>query len=372
MALRMNPSKLRLTAGLIGAVLALDLIVASVGDHPVSGSRAEGGRAVAAPRSQTDRHGAPPARLPGSRRVPRGTPLAGGEPAAPAILERSAPARPSSWIASAFPAQSRAVRSTARGGNAWALIIGINEYRSPTRDNVGSYQDATALRSYLRGLGWRSDHIVLIGNAAATRQHVVDGLRWLASKADARSTVVFHFSGHEMPYHGDVDGDGEALDVALWLSDNKLLIDHDLGRLLDPVRAAKMWLNFAVCRAGGFNDPGTAKAGRLITYSSPVGELSYEDPSVSHSVFGYYSIVEGMKSRQADANGDAVTTVQEAFAYARPRVIDRTGQRQHPAMVDGYGDSFSLVPPAPPDPTPAEPSGEETPCTLPLGCARIE
>jgi hypothetical protein len=249
------------------------------------------------------------------------------------------------------------------------LIIGINDYAGSTRDNIGSYQDATSLRSYLLGLGWRSDHILLLGNRQATRSRIVQGLQWLASKSDSGSTAVFHYSGHERPYSNDVDGDGEARDVALWAADNKLLVDGDLGRLLDDVRASKMWLNFAVCRAGGFNDAGTIKPGRIVTYSSPETELSYEDPEVSHSVFGYFSIVEGMRSRQADTNGDGVTTVQEAFAYARPRVIERTGDRQHPKLSDSYGSSFSLVAPGAASPgSGSQPSTSPSPCALVIGC----
>ncbi|MFN2641531.1 MAG: caspase domain-containing protein [Actinomycetota bacterium] len=360
----------RRTAALIAAVLLLDLVAASVHHSAPAGNQAAVSIPVLPRRADPDRHVAPakrPAAPPHAA-----APIAIGEPSGHASLVRSATATKTSWVASAYPAQSRAGRSALRGGNSWALIIGINDYAGSTRDNVGSYQDATSLRSYLTALGWRNDHIMLIGNRSATRRHVIDGLRWLASKTDAASTVVFHYSGHEMPFHNDPDGDGESLDVALWLADNNLLLDHDLGRLLSPIHAQKMWLNFAVCRAGGFNDPGTAKSGRLITYSSPVGELSYEDPSVSHSVFGYYSIVEGMKSGHADANGNGVATVQEAFSYARPRVVDRTSSKQHPTMNDQYGSSFSLVPPAPPAPKQADPAPQPSSCTLPLGCRHVE
>lgn len=224
----------------------------------------------------------------------------------------------------------------------WALIIGINDYAGGTRDTIGSYQDAEALRDHLLGLGWMPDHVLLVGNRSASRAGVLEALAWLASKTDARSTVVFHYSGHEKPYRYDADNDGEARDVALWLADNRLISDGKLGAAMGKVRAARMWINLAVCRAGGFDDPGMSAPGRVITYSSPESELSYEDPDVGHSVFGYYSIVEGMSGGAADRNIDFHVSVEEAFVYARPLVAERTSGLQHPVLVDRLAGDFDL------------------------------
>jgi len=299
--------------------------------------------------------------------APKGGPIA-IEPAGPVSVQRGSSAPYwQQYMESAHPAQWHAARNSTLGGNSWALLVGINDYAPPTRDNVGSYQDATSLQQYLQHLGWHADHILLIGNTDATRSHVIAGLDWLASKTDSSSLVVFHYSGHEKPFN--FDSNGVPSHIALWLSDNATLLDTDLGNLLNPVRGSRMWLDFAVCRAGGFDDPGTIKAGRLLTYSSPKTELSYEDPDVSHSVFGYYSIVQGMQSADADSNGDGVVTVQEAFSYAQPRVESRTNNQQHPLMVDDYGSGFSLVPPAPPPPPPPPP--QPTPQQTQSSCALI-
>ncbi len=373
----MDPTNLRLGAALIVG----SLFFAALGWQP---PHTEGPASVplrdapAAAAAETAEDLAPRLAKSAPKPAPaRSTTLAIGEPEGRPTLERVAPRSgpPADAFRSLFPAQASAARTGARGGNHWALIIGINNYAGATRDNIGSRQDAVALRSYLLGLGWREDHIVLLTDLTATRSRVIDGIQWLASKTDDESVALFHYSGHEKPFSTDVDGDGEARDVALWLADNRLLIDGDLGKLLRGVRASQMWLNFAVCRAGGFSDPGTLGAGRLVTYSSPESELSYEDPEVGHSVFGYYSIVEGLRSGYADANGDGLTTVQEAFEYARPRVEERTAGRQHPQMRDEVGSGFSLVAPAPPPPPPEpepsptpSPSPTPTPCNLPVGC----
>ena len=268
-----------------------------------------------------------------------------------------------------FRAQYRAtVDPYVPATNYWALLIGINEYSGRTRDNIGSYQDARELRRHLLSLGWRSDHILLLGNRHATASNIIQSIRWLASKTDSSSVVVFNYSGHEMPTRSTADGDRESRDIAIQASDNRLVLDGVLGREMGRVAAEKMWINLAVCRAGGFDDPGMVRPGRVITYSSPESELSYEDPSVHHSVFGWYEIMDGMVQKQADANGNGDVTVEEAFRYARPYVINRTSSKQHPFIVDNLSGSMSLRPPKPvaqPAPAPAPSSGgDDDGCVL--------
>lgn len=258
-------------------------------------------------------------------------------------------------FADLYPSQSKAKRvSGVPATNYWALLIGINAYSGSTRDNIGSYQDARDLRKYLLSLGWKSDHIVLLTNTNATASMILQSIRWLASKTNGSSVAVFNYAGHEKPVRSSADGDNESRDIALWATDNRLILDGTLGKELNRVRAAKMWLNFAVCRAAGFNDPGTSKTGRVITYASKQSELAYEDPAVHHTVFGWYEVNEGMIQKQGDANGDGRVAVEEAYKYARPWAIKRTSGRQHPSIVDKLSGGLYLKPPKPSSPPPAE------------------
>ncbi len=258
-------------------------------------------------------------------------------------------------FADVFPSQAVAsVDPAVPATNYWALLIGINDYAGWTRDNVGSYQDARDLRKHLLHLGWKADHIVLLSNRTATASMILQSIRWLASKTDGTSIVVFNYSGHEEPRHY-----GGTRHIMLHAADNRFIADTQFARELGRVSAAKMWINLAVCRAGGFNDAGLSKTGRVITFSSPERELSYEDPRVHHSVFGWYMIMESMVSRYADANSDGRVSAEEAFRYARSRVTARTSGAQHPFMIDKLSGNFYLTPPkpAPPPPAPAETSG---------------
>ena len=263
-----------------------------------------------------------------------------------------------------FPAQNAAqIEPSITGGNHWALLIGINDYWGGTRDNIGSWQDARDLRRHLLNLGWRGDHIVLLANRQATASMILQSIRWLASKTDGASTVVFNYSGHEEPRNY-----GGSRHILLHAADNRMIPDTDVAAELGRVRDAKMWINLAVCRAGGFNMPGLVKANRVVTFSSPESELSYEDPTVHHSVFGWFEIMEGMVGRMADYNDDGNVTVEEAFRYAKPQVTNRTRGTQHPFIIDKLSGYFSLVPPKP-APAPASQSGSADCGTVICGSA---
>lgn len=252
----------------------------------------------------------------------------------------AAPANP---IAQAFPAQWKAVETSAVGSKHWALLIGISAYSGSTRDTIGGKRDALQLKGHLTSLGWREDHILTLTNANATKSMILGGLEWLRSKSSTGSTVVFAYAGHEMPFRTDADGDSEIRDVALHVYDNRYILDGDLARSLGAVRANAMWMHFATCRAGGFNDAGLMKAGRVATFSSPESELSYEDPDVNLSVFGRYTIGEAMRGELGDYNSDGLVSVEEAFKFGKPRVQQRTSDRQHPLMIDRLDGSLTLL-----------------------------
>ena len=250
----------------------------------------------------------------------------------------------SSWLKASYPAQAAArERSTDPRTKRWALLIGINDYASPTVDNVGSRQDAVELRTVLTNLSWRSDHIILLTDRAATRQHILDALHWLELKTTTASTVVFHYAGHEKYTRTTADGDDEARDVELWAADNRVIIDGTLGHEMGRVRSYRMWIDISTCRAAGFTDTGMIKTGRILTFSSTAGEYSYEAAGWHHSVFGHYLIDLGLHSHAGDTNRDGKISIEEVYAWARPYVVAETGGRQHPVIIDRASGSTYLI-----------------------------
>jgi caspase domain-containing protein len=253
----------------------------------------------------------------------------------------------SSWIKATYPNQVKAREySTVPASKRWALLIGLNDYASPTVDLTGSRQDAEELRTVLLRYGWRSDHIMLIRDRLGTAQHIIDAIRWLSLKTTTASTVVFHYAGHEKYTRTLADGDNETRDVELWAANNRLIIDGTLGREMNRVRALRMWIDISTCRAQGFSDYGMIKSGRILTFSSTVSQYSYDIPSLHHSAFGYYLIHVGLYLKGGDMNRDGKITVEEVFAFSRPYVIAQTGKRQYPVMVDKASGSMLLTIPA--------------------------
>ncbi|TMK52728.1 MAG: caspase family protein [Actinobacteria bacterium] len=261
-----------------------------------------------------------------------------------ATLASTAPARAalSSWIIGKYPLQAAAAQTSAASTHKWALLIGINDYASPTVDNIGARQDAEGLRTTLVNLGWRTDHVILIRDRDATAQHIIDGIRWLSYKTKSNSIVVFHYSGHENHTRTLADGDNETMDVELWAADNHYILDGTLGREMNRVAAYHMWIDISTCRAAGFSDYGMVKAGRILTFSSPQSELSYEDPYSHHSVFTWWEVNLGIYGKRADANHDGKVTVEEAFWWSRPYVSAYTRGLQQPYVIDRVSGSMYL------------------------------
>jgi hypothetical protein len=274
----------------------------------------------------------------------------------------------SSWVNKYYPKQAQATQTSSNPASSyWALLIGINDYAGSTSSNVGSRQDAEALGQYLVKLGWRSDHIFLLRDLNATASHIVDAMRWLASKTTSTSTVVFHYAGHENWSRSSTEDGGK--NVAIWAADNKLIYEKTLGQELGRVRASRMWIDIATCRAAGFDEPGMVKSGRVLTYSSTKAEFSYEDPRLKHSVFGWFMIAQALAGGKADANRDGKVTVEEAFSYSKNRVVSYTSNHQHPVIIDKAGGRMSLAVPKPaPKPASSSSSGSPTPSTAPKTC----
>ncbi len=374
---RITHTRLCLGALVVLAVLAPLPHIAAADDQRVldraprvvADSRASASAHLAPPRetvevgSQVAAGAAPPAGVP----VLVTEPDAGPADAAP--VAATVASRPSAFAERHAP-QLAAVQDPADPATTrWALLIGINEHLGGVSDNIGSRQDAEALRAHLLANGWRDDHILLLTDRAATGAAIRDGLRWLADKTDESSVAVFHYSGHSKKWRGvDRDGDGEVTDEGLWPTDDDFIVDSDLVALLDPVRPSAFWISFASCNAAGFADPGLAQPGRVLTFSSGEPQKSYEHPSWGHSVWGWFLIEQGMRAGLADLDGNGRVGVEEAWTWARPHAIDTTrSQRygsQDAVIVDQLDGELHLgipgaPPPAPtgrPDPRAGEPA----------------
>lgn len=255
---------------------------------------------------------------------------AADDPAAPDPERERRAAR----LAERFPAHAEARQTDTPAGRRWALIVGVNAYQGGVTDTFGSTPDARALADVLDERGWRDDHVLVLTDAEATGEMIRAGIDWLAERADEHSTVVASFSGHLQHREGT---------TALWPTDHDYLWADEVGDRFAEVAADRMWLSFQGCHAQGLRTPRLHRDGRVITYSSKTVQKSYEDPDTGQSVQGHYLFTEGLAAGRGASDTDR-PSVQQAFGWAAPRMLERTAERQTPQIWDGLDEPFRLAP----------------------------
>jgi metacaspase-1 len=78
-----------------------------------------------------------------------------------------------------------------------ALIVGVNQYKLPGSDLQGCVNDATNVRDVLlKYFGFTVKDIRVLVDARATKQAIMERLRWLVKDAKSGDRLLFHFSGH--------------------------------------------------------------------------------------------------------------------------------------------------------------------------------
>ncbi len=205
------------------------------------------------------------------------------------------------------PQEDRVPTAFAAPEDRYALLLGITDYPSPTKDTIGSANDVLFIRQLLLASGWQSQNIRIYTNRQVTGAVTREGLRWLANKSNTPgSFTFFHYSGHVKQAGGR---------EKLWPADRDFVNDTEVAAILGTGRG-RMWVDIAGCEAGGFIET-LPTAHRLVTASSLRTQKSYEYPPWGQSVWSGLVFDLGLSQGQADANRNGVTTVGEALRYGR-------------------------------------------------------
>ncbi|MDX5318517.1 MAG: caspase family protein, partial [Actinomycetes bacterium] len=122
------------------------------------------------------------------------------------------------------------------GRTLWALVVGIDSYPAPVRPLHGCVTDAARIAELLRrraeAAGNRAE-VLLLTDAAVTREAVLAGFREHLAGAGPRDAAVFFYAGHGsqerawLPAHRAVEPDG--LNETLVLADSRVPGGHDLA-----------------------------------------------------------------------------------------------------------------------------------------------
>jgi len=115
-----------------------------------------------------------------------------------------------------------------------AFLVGINKYsnsalRGCVNDVITIFQILTSK------FGFKAEEIKVVSDYEATKENIVNGLKWLTTGVQSGDTIVFHYSGHgsqvmvdDLTSTNEADGRDEILcPVNLNWSDP--LRDHEVG-----------------------------------------------------------------------------------------------------------------------------------------------
>lgn len=148
-----------------------------------------------------------------------------------------------------------------------ALLVGINHYEGSPLS--GCVNDVILMTKVLtEKFGFTTGNMKILTDREATKNKIMDGLRWLTRGLCAGDTVVFHYSGHgsqvsvEDPFNTDEpDGFDEIIcPVDIDFYDNIFIRDHELGmffKYLPP--AIKSLVVLDCCHSGTGLRNGVAK-----------------------------------------------------------------------------------------------------------------
>ena len=79
--------------------------------------------------------------------------------------------------------------------NKFALLIGINRYGGLGNLN-GCINDVSDVKAKLLEMGWNLNNVKVLIEEQATKNEILQGLKWLVSHCNVEDSLWFHFSGH--------------------------------------------------------------------------------------------------------------------------------------------------------------------------------
>lgn len=228
--------------------------------------------------------------------------------------------------------------------NAYAVIIGIEQYRQKMPAADFAVHDAQIVADYLlKVMGYPTGNVVILLNNKASKSDFDKYLgRWLSNNVEKDSSVFIYYSGHGAPnpntgdaYLVPYDGDPTFIDDTGYSLQR---LYEQLGRL--PAREIVVALDSCFSGAGGRSV--LAKGARplvmnlqsafvlpknvtvMAAASSHQISSTYEEKS--HGLFTYF-MLKGIKDGDV-VRQDGSIAVDDLFAFMKPQ-IERIARKQY-------------------------------------------
>lgn len=256
-------------------------------------------------------------------------------------------------IAAMYAPLSDSPRSSPVRPDDFALVIGIESYRSIAAKADFSENDAKSVKTYLEALGVPPANVIMLLGDQASRSDLSKYLEeWLPGVVKPDSRVYFYYSGHGAPdpqtgtaYLVPWDGDPSFLkSTAFPLSK----VYADLSAL--PDKESVVMLDSCFSGAGGRSVMSPGVRPLVLTEDSTTAPPKVDVLAAAgarqiaggldlrrHGLFTYF-MLRGLAG-EADANHDGHVTLGELDDYVRGRVSEtarRSNRDQTPRLL---GDS---------------------------------
>lgn len=256
--------------------------------------------------------------------------------------------KPSSAMASLVPPPRSDVDSPPLGKvkprpAAYAVVIGIEQYRNHLPSAEFASQDAKVVAAYLsRVMGYREENVAVLLNERAAKADVEKYIEhWLPNRVEPGSTVFIYFSGHGAPnpktgeaHLVPYDGDPAFMEATGYPL--KRLYEH-LNKL--PAGEVLVVLDSCFSGAGGrsviakgmrpimteVENPILAKGKAVVLAASAGQQVSSTYDKKGHGLLTYF-FLKGLQG-EGDTNKDGTIELTELFHYLKPQV-ERVARRE--------------------------------------------
>lgn len=234
----------------------------------------------------------------------------------------------------------------------YGLFIGVGN------DLPVTEKDAQALHNLFvdpSRCGYSPNNVRLLLGQQATRQNILEGLTWLASKSnnDPDAVVVVYFSGHGGTYQTNhlVPYDYDPADLS-----QTSVSGIELTEKLRTINSKKLLVLLDCCHAGGMTQAKTPLLkhmpypeelrsildegrGSVLLASSRADELSWIAEPYSQFT---WALLEGLSGYGA-AKQDGFARIADIALYTAYAVPTRTNSRQHPVLDLSQADNFAIA-----------------------------
>lgn len=236
-------------------------------------------------------------------------------------------------------------------GKKKALLVGINKYKIPNADLRGCVNDVKNMKQLLTNrFGFNSDDIRVLTDYRATKEAIIQRLKWLLSNAQKGDELVFHYSGHGSQVR-DRNGDelNDHLDEILIPTDHRWdspLTDDIIGNIFKKLPdGAHLTMICDACHSGSMSRSFAQNMNDKFVPQPYDIYARQEKRNLSTRIIGKspkksqkHVLISGCRDNQTSADAYINGTYQGAFTWSLLQAVNEnpnaTWQQIHKKAVD--------------------------------------